>query len=420
MLKNQIIGFIFFTTFFLLIDFYIWTAISAITGHWQTKSKSILKWIYWGFTVFTFVFFTTYRLTDHMIPRWLVGSVSGIVFSVTIAKIFWVVFLLADDILRLFRWIYAFFFSSQTAQELPNKPWDMSRLKFLQITGLGIGATFLGASLLGIFKGAHNYTVHKVKLKIKNLPDAFKGLTIAQISDVHSGSFWDRDAVSKGIDLINKQKADMVFFTGDLVNDRSDEIVPWKDLFSKIKAPLGVFSTLGNHDYGDYVPWPSAEAKKQNLQDLIQHHKDMGWDILLDEHRIIEKDGHKLAVIGIQNWSAVGKFPKYGNLKKAYEGVPQDSVQLLLSHDPSHWKAEVQPHYPNINATFSGHTHGMQFGVDTKYYRWSPVKMVYKQWIDLYTEGEQHLYVNRGFGYLGYPGRMGIYPEITVFELEKA
>lgn len=420
MFKSQIIGMLIFTAFFLLIDFYIWTAISALTAGWQNKTKSILKWSYWGFTAFSFVFFMVFRMSNHLMPGWIVKPVSGIIFSVTIAKIFWVVFLLTDDILRLFRWIFAFFFSKEATENIPNKPWDMSRLKFLQITGLGIGATFLGASLLGIFKGAHNYTVHKVKLKIKNLPDAFKGLTIAQISDIHSGSFWDREAVEKGIQLINKQKADMVFFTGDLVNDRSDEIVPWKDLFSQIKAPLGVFSTLGNHDYGDYVPWPSDKAKKQNLMDLIQHHKDMGWDILLDEHRIIEKDGHKLAVIGIQNWSAVGRFPKYGNLSKAYAGVPQDSVQLLLSHDPSHWKAEVQPHYPNIDATFSGHTHGMQFGVDTKYYRWSPVKMVYKQWIDLYTEGNQHLYVNRGFGYLGYPGRMGIYPEITVFELVSA
>ena len=190
------------------------------------------------------------------------------------------------------------------------------------------------------------------------------------------------------------------------------------DLFGQIKAPMGVYSILGNHDYGDYVPWPSPQAKKKNLEDLISYHKQMGWDILLDEHRVVEKDGEKLGIIGVQNWSAKGRFPKYGDLDKASQGL-DTSVQLLLSHDPSHWREQVLGKTP-IAATFSGHTHGMQFGVDTKFYRWSPVKMVYKEWLDLYTEKDQHLYVNRGFGYLGYPGRMGIFPEISVHTLTGA
>jgi predicted MPP superfamily phosphohydrolase len=189
------------------------------------------------------------------------------------------------------------------------------------------------------------------------------------------------------------------------------------DLFGQITAPLGVFSTLGNHDYGDYVPWPTPQAKEKNLADLISHHKSMGWDILLDEHRVIEKDGEKLCIVGIQNWSSKANFPKYGDLKKALHNAPQDSVKLLLSHDPSHWRAQVVGKQTDIAATFAGHTHGMQFGIDSKFYRWSPVKYVYKEWLDLYTENDQHLYVNRGFGYLGYPGRMGIYPEITVITL---
>lgn len=418
MFKTQILGFLFFTTFFLAVDFYVWSAIMSLGGGWQPKTKTLVKYVYWGFTAFMFLFFLIYRSGIIEIPAWLIKPISGIVFAITIAKLFWVVFLLVDDIIRLFRWLYAYFFTE--VESTPSRPWEMSRLKFLQFTGLGIGAAFIGTSIWGIFKGAHNYTVHRVKLKIANLPDAFKGLKIVQISDIHSGSFWDREAVERGVQMINDQKADMVFFTGDIVNDRSSELVPWMDLFSKIKAPLGVYSTLGNHDYGDYVGWPSMQAKKQNLQDLIGYHKQMGWDILMDEHRVIEKDGAKLSIIGIQNWSDKGRFPKYGDLAKAYQGVPQDSVKLLLSHDPSHWKKQVLQEYPDIDCTFSGHTHGMQFGIDTKFYRWSPVKMVYKEWIDLYREGNQQLYVNRGFGYLGYPGRMGIYPEISVFELERA
>jgi len=235
----------------------------SLGGGWQPKTKTLVKYVYWGFTAFMFLFFLIYRSGIIEIPAWLIKPISGIVFAITIAKLFWVVFLLVDDIIRLFRWLYAYFFTE--VESTPSRPWEMSRLKFLQFTGLGIGAAFIGTSIWGIFKGAHNYTVHRVKLKIANLPDAFKGLKIVQISDIHSGSFWDREAVERGVQMINDQKADMVFFTGDIVNDRSSELVPWMDLFSKIKAPLGVNSTLGNHDYGDYVGWPSMQAKKTKL-----------------------------------------------------------------------------------------------------------------------------------------------------------
>jgi hypothetical protein len=415
MFKQQITAFLFFTLFFLALDTYVWQGIKTITPNWTNRAKSILKWSYWGYTVFTFVFFLLVRFEFIPLPAAMIKVLSAVAFAIVIAKLFWVFFLLIDDIIRLFRWIYQYFFTD--IETAPDRPSGISRLKFLQYTGLAVGAAFVGTAIWGIFKGAHNYTIHRKKIKLAGLPDAFKGLKILQISDIHSGSFWDREAVAQGIKLINEQKADVVFFTGDIVNDRSDELVPWMDLFSQIKAPMGVFSTLGNHDYGDYVPWPTPEAKRKNLQDLISYHKQMGWDILNDEHRVLEKDGQKLTIVGVQNWSAKARFPKYGNLEKAMDGAPKDTVKILLSHDPSHWREQVVGKQTDIALTFAGHTHGMQFGIDTKFYRWSPVKYVYKEWLDLYTESNQHLYVNRGFGYLGYPGRMGIYPEITVVTL---
>ncbi len=416
MFKSRLIGMSFFMVFFLAIDLYAWFGLKFVTQNWSERSRLILKWVYWGYTAAMMIFWTLQRFDAFTISPQVLRFVAVFFFSITIAKLIWVVFLMTDDLLRLFRWIYAYFFTDTT--EVPNNPAGMTRLKFLNYLGLGIGAAFVGTAIWGVVKGAHNYQIKRRKLSIKGLPKAFEGLKIVQISDIHSGSFWSRDAVARGIDMIKAEKADLVFFTGDLVNDRSDEVLPWMDLFGQIKAPMGVYSILGNHDYGDYVPWPSPQAKKKNLEDLISYHKQMGWDILLDEHRLVEKDGEKLGIIGVQNWSAKGRFPKYGDLDKASQGL-DTSVQLLLSHDPSHWREQVLGK-TQIAATFSGHTHGMQFGVDTKFYRWSPVKMVYKEWLDLYTEKDQHLYVNRGFGYLGYPGRMGIFPEISVHTLTGA
>ncbi|MFM8994883.1 MAG: metallophosphoesterase [Bacteroidota bacterium] len=415
MIKQQISVFIFFTLFFLALDTYVWQGIKTITPQWSQRAKSILKYSYWGYTVFTFVFFLLVRFQFLPLPTSMVKIISAIAFAVVIAKLIWVIFLLLDDIIRLGRWIQQYFFSD--VETAPDRPSGISRLKFLQYTGLAVGAAFVGTAIWGIFKGAHNYTIHRKKIKLVGLPNAFKGLKILQISDIHSGSFWDREAVAEGIKLINEQQADVVFFTGDIVNDRSEELLPWMDLFAQIKAPMGVFSTLGNHDYGDYVPWPSASAKKKNLEDLISYHKQMGWDILNDEHRVLEKDGQKLTIVGVQNWSAKARFPKYGNLEKALEGAPKDILKLLLSHDPSHWREEVVGKQTDIARRFAGHTTGRQFGSDSKFYRWSPEKYVDKEWLDLYTVKDQHLYVNRGFGYLGYPGRMGIYPEITVITL---
>jgi len=275
--------------------------------------------------------------------------------------------------------------------------------------------------IYGMARNRHRYKIHEVTVPLVNLPNALEGLKIVQISDVHSGSFTDKAPLRKGIELINQAKADLVFFTGDLVNSIATEIEPYTDVFDKITAKYGVFSVLGNHDYGDYVRWPSKEMKLTNLNRLIHLQKQMGWHLLLNENRLLSINGEKIAIIGVENYSASPRFSKYGDLQKAYNGSESAALKLLLSHDPSHWDDQIAPNQSDIAITFSGHTHGAQFGIEIEgWFKWSPVKYFYKQWAGLYQKGQQFLYVNRGFGYLGYPGRVGILPEITVMQLKCA
>ena len=256
------------------------------------------------------------------------------------------------------------------------------------------------------------------KIPIKGLPKQFHGLKIGQLSDIHSGSFFNKKAVEGGVNLLLQEKPDLFVFTGDLVNNETSEVRDYKDIFSKATAPLGAFSTLGNHDYGDYRRWDSASAKQQNLDDIVRVHKEMGWDLLRNENRTLEIDGEKLSLIGVENWGA-GRFAKYGDIASAYTNSEADT-KILLSHDPSHWDAQIRPDYQDIDLMLAGHTHGFQFGVEIGNFKWSPSQYIYKQWADLYTEGDQHLYVNRGFGFIGYPGRVGILPEVAILELVKA
>lgn len=331
-----------------------------------------------------------------------------------ITKLFIIVFLLIEDITRIIRWS----FQNVKMRISPDEyaPGNISRNEFLSKAALAVGAVPAATFAFGIISGAHDYRIEKISLKIPNLPKAFKGMRIAQVSDIHTGSFFNKTAVKGGVEMMMREKADVIFFTGDLVNNEAKEVQDYFEIFSKLKAPLGVFSTLGNHDYGDYVRWNSPGAKKQNLKDLMKAHELMGYDLLMDEHRFIEESGEKLAIIGVQN-IGVGRFPWYGNLGKAYAGTEEASAKLLLSHDPTHWNAEVTKKFKDIDVAFAGHTHGTQFGVKIGNFKWSPAQHVYKQWAGLYQEGEQQIYVNRGFGYLGYPGRVGMPPEITVFTL---
>ncbi len=332
-----------------------------------------------------------------------------------ITQITLVLFFLVDDLRRGTFWTMGQVASTAGAKFM-NTENGIPRSTFLNWLGVGVSSTLFFSLLYG-FGNKYKYQLVHKKVKINNLPEAFKGFKIIHISDIHSGSLKEKEAVQKGIELIQKQNADLILFTGDIVNDRATEMEGWKDVFGQLAAPKGVFSTLGNHDYGDYVQWPSKSAKEANLNALKQVHASMGWKLLMNENVSIEQGGAQIKLVGIENWGAKARFPKYGKMDQAMEGVDPKEVIILMSHDPSHWEAQVILEYPHVDLMLSGHTHGMQFGLENPYFKWSPVQWVYKQWAGLYQQGAQQLYVNRGFGFLGYPGRVGIMPEITLLEL---
>ncbi|MGA1226345.1 MAG: metallophosphoesterase [Tamlana sp.] len=321
--------------------------------------------------------------------------------------------LLGEDIIRFILGLYDKLVTTKETFYLP------SRRKFISQIALGLAAIPLTSLLYGMYRGKYQFRVLNYTLHFEDLPEAFDGYRITQISDIHSGSFDNKEKIEYGVNLINEQKSDVIMFTGDLVNNKASEMYKWKDLFSTLEAKDGVFSILGNHDYGDYVDWPSDEAKAQNLLDLVQLQKEMGYDLLLNESRFIEKNGQRIAIVGVENWGK-GEFKKAGDLKKASKNIEPNDFKILMSHDPSHWEAEVINDDYHYHLTLSGHTHGMQFGIEIPgWIKWSPIKWRYKYWAGIYKEMGQFINVNRGFGYLGYPGRVGIWPEITVIELKK-
>ncbi len=367
---------------------------------------SLASWS--GILLFNFI---SWEAIPHMIRNMYVAFTFGLM----LGKIIILIVMLGDELRRLGLWIIGLFAHKP---EVSSAGKGIPRSIFIQRTALILGATLLGGMMYG-FTNRYRYSIRRVKIKSPNLPAAFRGLKIVQVSDIHSGSFDSKEAVARGVKMVMDEKPDIIFFTGDLVNNKSEEITPYIDIFSKFSAPYGVYSTLGNHDYGDYVQWPSREAKTENLDTLKKYHSEMGWRLLLNEHVVLEKGEDKIAVIGVENWGAKAGFPKYGKMADAYAGLPEKNIpyKILLSHDPSHWDAQVRPEYPDVDLTLSGHTHGMQLGIEIPGFKWSPVQYVYKEWAGLYQEGNQYLYVNRGFGFLGYPGRLGILPEITVIEL---
>ncbi len=413
---------IFFSMLFIvliLIDLYIFQAIKTVTQNLVPNIRKTIHIVFWLVTVVSLLSILIYQIVGREgLPPAFRSVFFSMVVIVYVSKVFGVLALMIDDVVRFGQWAWAQFKGSSPdvapiAEETGEK---ISRSEFLAKTSLIASAVPAITMGYGILSGAHDYRVRRVKVALPNLPKSFDGLRIAQLSDIHSGSFFNKTAVQGGVDMLLAEKPDVVFFTGDLVNNETTEVKEYFDTFSKVNAPLGVFSTTGNHDYGDYRNWPSQQARQQNFQDLIEAHKLLGWNLLMNEHRFLQEGNDKIAIIGIENWGA-GRFSKYGKLDKAYKGTEEAQVKLLLSHDPSHWDAQVRPHYKDIDIAFAGHTHGFQFGVEIGDFKWSPSQYLYKQWAGLYQENEQYLYVNRGFGYIGYPGRVGILPEITVLEL---
>jgi predicted MPP superfamily phosphohydrolase len=401
----------------LLMDTYIFQAIKAVSQSVSPRLRMVIYTIYWILSAIAVVCFILFVFTEqHFMGKRFRTYLFATFIGLFMAKLVAIFFFLIDDLRRGIQWVSGKLFFNKTDPGSMGSD-AISRSAFLSWMGLAAGGTLFGSLLYG-YSNKYNYNVKRIQLSYDNLPAAFKGLKIIHISDIHSGSLTNKKAVTLGVEKIINENADLVLFTGDLVNDRATEMDDYKEVFNKLKAPMGVYSILGNHDYGDYVRWPyNGISKLQNLQNVKQVHADMGWKLLMNEHVELEKNGEKIALIGIENWSNKARFPKHGRLDLAHPGADKYPFKILMSHDPSHWDAQVKTEYPDIDLTLSGHTHGMQFGVEIPGFKWSPVQYMYKQWHGLYQDGKQKLYVNPGYGFLGYPGRVGVLAEITVIEL---
>ncbi len=411
-------------SFMVLLDIYFFQSLKVVANSSSGRTKTIIYASYWVLSVSAIILliilpYLQFDKQTRFARTTIFAMIAGLFFAKLIAALFFMI----DDVRRVIQWVAGKLFFSRTEGEDFQAGETITRSAFLSWAGMIMGSGLFGALIYG-FGNKYRYEVKRVKLNYPNLPASFKGLKIAHISDIHSGSFTDKKAVLKGVEKLMKEKPDLILFTGDLVNNKASEMEEYMDVFDKLKAPMGVYSTLGNHDYGDYVSWDSPEEKRTNLERLLDVHSNLGWRLLMNEHVVLQKGNEEIALLGIENWSAKARFPKYGKMKDAYSGAEKYPFKILMSHDPSHWKGEVVEKYPDIDLTLSGHTHGMQFGVEIPGIKWSPVQYVYKEWAGLYekisTDNQvngQKLYVNRGFGFIGYPGRVGILPEITVLEL---
>ena len=412
----------------LLFDVYAYNGLKTIASGWKSRIfRKILLYGYLGISVGLMVILVagmgSFSTAQGMLPfhEWILSLF--IVLLVT--KLFFVLVLFLWDSGRFFyglgRWVRARF--SGGTKSVPGGESGQGhrfmpvRRQFMVDTALLVAAVPFGGFLYGMLKGKYDYRVHRQTLYFNDLPDAFDGFTITQISDIHSGSFDNHAAVRRGIRLAQEQNSDLFVFTGDLVNNVAWEIEPYLTDFGMLKAPFGQFSTLGNHDYGDYIKWDSVAQQDANLEKLKAHHETLGYRLLMDEHVSLEKGGQKITLLGVQNWGR--GFIQLGDIEKALQGVDPDSFKILLSHDPTHWEEIIRHHPTTIHLTLAGHTHGAQFGVESDSVRWSPVQYRYLDWAGLANERDRYLYVNRGFGFLAFSGRLGIWPEITVFTLKR-
>jgi uncharacterized protein len=401
----------------LVIDVYAFQAWRTVLRGRRPGVRYLIFGVHWGLSATAVVAALWNNLADPLnhysvVREWLAGIVAPIYLS----KIAAMAVIAADDLRRAGQWML------KRLRKIPEPTSDtdekIPRSVFLNKVAVVAGTVPMAAFSYGILGGAHDYRVIHRTIRLRNLPPSLHGIRIGQFSDIHTGTLFNKTAIQGGIDLLLAEKPDVIFFTGDLVNYYAREARPYVPLFARVKAPLGVYAVTGNHDYGDYNWWPSPEARQHDIDLIRTAYREMGYDLLLNEHRMLTVDGESLAVIGVENWS-YRRPQKYGDIARAVQGTDDAAVKLLLSHDPSHWEHVVSTSYPQIDVTFSGHTHGFQCGVEVGDWRWSPAQYRFTHWADSYQQGDQHLYVNRGFGCIGYPGRIGMPPELTIITLEK-
>jgi len=405
-------------------DLYVFSAVKIWINQKKNSVRYLLSFAYWLplFLLILAVATSVSHLSDKVFRNATI-YMFGFIFSAYAAKILPILFLLIADLIKGVRHVNHKVSKKIHGEQNHSIGDKITRSEFLKKAGLAGGGLIFSSLIFGMLKWVYDFKIHRVQIHLPYLPASFDGLKIVQISDMHLGSWASSDPLDEAITKINSLQPDLVFFTGDLVNYKTDEAFPFMKALQKVRARYGVFATLGNHDYGDYTRWPTPEAKKQNMTDLYHFYNEIGWKLLNNENQLLEIDGEKIAVIGVENWGAFSRFPRYGDIEKASQGTEDVKVKLLLSHDPSHWEEIVTKQCPDIDVTFAGHTHGFQFGIEIKKLKWSPAQYVYKYWAGLYEnllEGRkpQYLYVNRGLGTIGYPGRVGILPEITLFELK--
>lgn len=416
-----ITGILIFLGILFLMDLYVFSAVKTMTIGLEARTRKYVHWAYWIVNASLFVWCLSMFIgaaPEKGMPRAFM-TFFGVWIMFFVPKLLIFLVIGVEDVVRGLRALYALGYNA--VSDSGGMSVGIDRRQFLsRAVGFVAIIPFVGIAH-GMISGKFRFRVRRETVYYDDLPPAFDGFTITQLSDIHVGSFdpeEHRIEVKEGIALAQSQKSDLFVFTGDLVNNMASEMAPWKKEFAELRAPYGQFSILGNHDYGDYVKWDSPEAKAQNMEDLYATHAEIGFDLMRDRHHIIEKDGQQLYLLGVENWGGSG-FPKLGKLEKALEGVPADAFKILLSHDPSHFDQIISKHETNIHLTLSGHTHGAQFGVEIPGIKWSPISLRYSRWAGLYNEAKRYLYVNRGFGFLGFPGRVGIWPEVTVLTLKR-
>lgn len=397
----------------LIIDIYVFRGFKNIF-----PGNKKLYYLYIAISTFTYAILLSYIIAGKE-SLYLSNKifVLGVAQAIILTKIFLLPFILITDLISIFDWLIDYI-KSKPKEGIRNA----GRFQFISQLGLVVGGTFFGSLMYGMIKGAYRLTKKRVTIKVAGLPVELNGFKIVQISDAHLGSFASTQPIQNAVNAINEEGADLFVFTGDLVNDVAKEAEPYIDILKNIQTKYGKYTILGNHDYGMYVDWPSESAKQQNLLDLLEHQKNMGWKMLVNENDTIDVNGKKLSIIGVEYWGRSARWGQFGDIDKALLNLPPTDFKLLLTHDPTHWDLVISQNskYQDLPLALSGHTHGFQFGVEIPGLKWSPSKYIYPHWAGLYSQKDQNLYVNRGLGFLGFPGRVGIYPEITIITLESA